>query len=701
MSLRTNIANLLVSGAKTLMGNVGESADTSFLVNQLFGSNYAETKRLGKYRGIVFAAVNLISDEVSKYQPVFNKQQADGHLEPIKTHPLLDLFAHPSRQTSQADFFKAIAVYTNMIGESFWYIPLGELTRKPNIAKGTEIYLLPPDKMGIKIDDQGEIIGYVLRKANGQEILFKPEEIKHHKTFNPNNPYRGYGIVEAAIDYIETEEGARQFTRNFFKNNGVPAGIISIKNNITQENFRIFAQRWREQYEGTKNAGKTAIIRGSDVEFTKTSLGLGDIDMAVLKDLTVSEVLRMFRVPKALLGEETNQGFGRASVETLEYIFAKRTIEPQMEMLDNSIQELLSRYYPAEQLTVSHENIVPEDKEFELKERQAAVDVWLTRNEVRQEEGLDDEPGGDQLRAPVMSVPIGEPDVETPNESVDSEDGDPTKAAKGKTVVTITRTVKKKTLDIAIKESFRLSLQKKQRAYERRFSDALDPVLLEQKKEVIKKWNTISTSALKAPQHNLIDLREAEKAFENALLPIELALADDQGQLALEFAGASDMEFELTPEVQKFIKDAIWKMADRFNEESIRSISTIITDGLQAGKSAKEIAKDLGGFYDNDTRGYRAERLSRTETLRASNEATRMAYKQTGYVVRMEWFANPGACGYCEELNGTTVGLDEEFAGLGDDINVPDLPSLTIDYTAIETPPLHPNCECTIIPIRE
>lgn len=680
MSIRTRIAQTFESITKLFYG-VGESADASFSIYNTFG-NYADTKRLGKYKGIVFAAVNLISDEMAKYQPVFNKDM-DGHLEPIKGHYLINLFKKPNKDTSQADFFKAVSVYKNIIGESFWYTPLGEVTGLPK-----ELYLLPPDKMGIKTDEKGEVIGYALRKSDGTEVLFKPEEIMHPMTFNPSNPYRGYGIVEAALDYIETEEGARQFSKNFFRNSGTPSGILSVKADIGKESFRKFAQRWREQHEGTNNAGRIAIIRSSEVEFTKMSLGLNEIDMKILKDLTIGEVLMMFRVPKSLLGIETEQGLGRASVESLEYIFAKRTIEPEMQLLDKTIQRMLERFFPREQLTVTHENIIPPDKVFELEERKAAVDVWVTRDEIRQEDGLEDLPGGEFLRAAFTTMPLD-----------GSETAPAPVVAPTKMLVKLTKTVKKKTLSIETKERFRLTLQRKQRTYERRFATALAPVLEKQQNDVLKKWKLLNSKGvngiIKAVQDHLLDIPEATKAFENALFPVQLTLAQDQGKIALLFAGMEDAEFEVTGEVQKFIRDAISKMSYQFNEQTLKDLGQIVIAGMQEGKGVSAIARDLSGAY-SDIRGYRAERLARTETHRASNASTRLAYKQTGYVDRMEWYANPGACADCESLSGTQVGLDENFLDLGDTIG-----DTKIDYLPVQDGDLHPNCECTIIPVRD
>jgi HK97 family phage portal protein len=692
MSLRTRLAEGFANISKALVGGY-ESPNSVFAFNQLYGS-YGDTKKLGKYRGIVFAAVNLISDDVGRYIPIFNKKQSDNHLEPIQSHPFLDLLEHPSKDVSRSEFLKAAETYYDILGEAFWYIPLGNFTGKPNIQKGTEIVLLPPDKMGVKIGDKGEVIGYTLRKSDGKEVLFKPEEIGLDKTFNPLNPYRGYGIVEAAIDYIETEESTRTFTKNFFRNNASPAGIISIKGNISKENFQIFARKWREQYEGVKNAGRTALIRQSEIDFTKTSLGLDQIDMQALKDLTVGEVLRMFRVPKALLGEETQQGFGRASVETLEYIFAAHTIEPRMQKLDGFIQMLLNRYYPGEQLIVTHKDIIPKDKVFELEQRKAGVDNWLTRNEIRQEDGLEDIPGGEVLRAPIVSVPLEGEVGPADNKNI---------FGNGKGTITITKVVKKKTnkeLTYEAKEGFRIRLLKNQLLYEKRFRKALKPILDDQKKEALRNWRKANEKGIngvvKRIEDTLIDLDEANRAFENALVPVEFALAEEQGRIALEFAGATDTDFVITPEIEKFIRDAVSKMAANYNEQTLKDLGVIIADGLSAGDSIAQISRDLESAFI-DIEGYRADRIASTETLRASNEATRMAYKQTGYVTGMQWFANPGACAECEEMAGRPpVGLDETFADLGDTVG-----DLDVNYTNIETPPLHPNCQCTITPIRE
>lgn len=83
----------------------------------------------------------------------------------------------------------------------------------------------------------------------------------------------------------------------------------------------------------------------------------------------------------------------------------------------------------------------------------------------------------------------------------------------------------------------------------------------------------------------------------------------------------------------------------------------------------------------------RALTIARTETMRASNEGQAELWRQaeekgllTGTEMKVWITADP--CPICEELEGETVGLNDDFS-IGSD------------------PPAHPNCRCTIGLVQE
>jgi HK97 family phage portal protein len=273
--------------------------------------------------------------------------------------------------------------------------------------------VLRPDRVGTDINkDTGEVDGYFIRQAGGASTIpLEVNEVLRFPAFNPSDPYKGKGTVEAGSDYIQTDESTAAYTKNFFGNNAGLSGVLNIKGEVTKGAFRKFVRAWRDKYEGVGNAGKVAILRDSDAEFTKVGLGLDELDMANLRKMSLQDVSMMFKVPLELLGRITEgAGLGRGNIETLEYIFAKYNIDKKMKRFDNVIMFALQRYYGLDTANyrVVHKSIIPEDKEFELNQRDKGVDRWLKRNEVRDIEGLDEVDGGDQLFVPIQQIPINE-----------------------------------------------------------------------------------------------------------------------------------------------------------------------------------------------------------------------------------------------------------------------------------------------------
>jgi hypothetical protein len=74
-----------------------------------------------------------------------------------------------------------------------------------------------------------------------------------------------------------------------------------------------------------------------------------------------------------------------------------------------------------------------------------------------------------------------------------------------------------------------------------------------------------------------------------------------------------------------------------------------------------------------------------------------MVYKQNGYAT-VEWFVNPGACEFCRTYAGRTKTIGTNFTGIGDVITGESGGTMRIEYADIDTPPLHPNCTCSLVP---
>lgn len=225
--------------------------------------------------------------------------------------------------------------------------------------------------------------------------------------------------------------------------------------------------------------------------------------------------------------------------------------------------------------------------------------------------------------------------------------------------------------------------------------------MLRQQEAVVK--DNISHLAGKSIGDSLVNAHAENTKITAALTPVLHALVGEQGKIALEFSG-SDASYQQSKALTSAIAASTKKMSQNFNSETIDQLTTTLNEGIQAGESISDLSSRVASVYDTAT-SYRSDRVARTESQFASNGATLDAYTQNPVVTSMQWFANPGACPYCDELDGTVVGLSESFVSQGDSVDTTDANgddiSYQADYGDVDTPPLHPNCSCTIIPVTE
>lgn len=79
---------------------------------------------------------------------------------------------------------------------------------------------------------------------------------------------------------------------------------------------------------------------------------------------------------------------------------------------------------------------------------------------------------------------------------------------------------------------------------------------------------------------------------------------------------------------------------------------------------------------------------------RTANRAAKIAYKQNDMELVM-WRTNSAKpCQFCRALDGKTVGVNEAFAELGDELEGEDGGTMIVTYETLSNPPSHPRCGC-------
>ncbi|BCA57692.1 phage portal protein [Sphingomonas sp. HMP6] len=119
---------------------------------------------------------------------------------------------------------------------------------------------------------------------------------------------------------------------------------------------------------------------------------------------------------------------------------------------------------------------------------------------------------------------------------------------------------------------------------------------------------------------------------------------------------------------------AEWSISENTRKMLRSSISKAMEDGLSNAELAKAIRADTAFSAD------RASMIARTETAIADVQGSLAGYRASGLVEGKQWLSSDDCCDDCAALDGTIVGLDEDFPGGSD-------------------APLHQNCRCDILPV--
>jgi SPP1 gp7 family putative phage head morphogenesis protein len=154
------------------------------------------------------------------------------------------------------------------------------------------------------------------------------------------------------------------------------------------------------------------------------------------------------------------------------------------------------------------------------------------------------------------------------------------------------------------------------------------------------------------------------------------------GQEALKLVGSKDI---YTPyKLRNTIADNVAKFTQSMIDTDRSKLVDILTNGLKDGKSIPEIRGMIQADFA-DIEKNQAQLITRTEVLRASVQASKDAYAQSGLVDGVQWLT-AGADDECADYEGDIQSLDGQFY------------SDTTEF-ADGDPPLHPNCRCVLLPV--
>ena len=316
----------------------------------------------------VYMAVNRIAESCALVPMEVYRMDGERKLA-VERHPVEALLDNPNPYMSRFELLEQTIGMLELTGNAYWYLA-GDARGVPS-----QIWALRPDRVRIVPDPQAYVRGYVY-EIDGQMIPFDAIEIIHFKRWHPTNDYYGMSALESASLSITSDRAMAEWNRNTFgKNNAIPAGVLSIKDMVSDADYERLKREWRTSYGGVER--KTAFLRGGQVEWHNIGLSHTDLDFLAGRKAHREEILNVFGVPMGLFSENATE----ANAKVAERMFVEKTLYPKLVRLSQKITQELLPFY-AGTLIAEFDDIRPTDAKARLDDIKTALPI-MSINEIR------------------------------------------------------------------------------------------------------------------------------------------------------------------------------------------------------------------------------------------------------------------------------------------------------------------------------
>lgn len=334
------------------------------------GEVFSQARVLGLHAVYRATAIHAISGS----QLSIDGERRTGYVEP----PLL---RQPSLESNRSAWIEQTITSLALTGNAFWMRVRG--------ASGAVVSLdvLNPHEVSI-IDSRTRPVRFGYRGK-----IYDKTEIQHLALLRVPGVAAGLGPIQAARVDLSSAIDVRDYAADWFHDSGVPSGVLSSDQALTNEQAETNRDRWDEG-----GAGRTRVV-GNGLTYTPYLLKPADAQWLENQKFDVTKVARLMGTPASLMlaaVEGTNLTYTNVEQEWIGYV--RFSLMAYLREIEEGLSENLARgtnaRFNIETLLRSDTKTRYEGHEIALRAR------FRTINEVRAIEGLPPIDGGDLLAPP-------------------------------------------------------------------------------------------------------------------------------------------------------------------------------------------------------------------------------------------------------------------------------------------------------------
>lgn len=363
----------------------------------------------------IATCVDKIASRIEQITPVLKNFNDDKI---ITDHEVLKLLKKPNQFNSWPQFIGKLSRHYLLTHDSHLVL-LGNQNRPP-----LEMYALKPQNVLVNQAPDNFPISYQVGIGPGIGVYNRSEinrtarffaqnfkEIYHIMGFSSRDEdlYADSPLEAAAMEAKQQIKG-RYHNLSLLENGGRLSLVFAFKDDdgLSDDEYKIRKKRIYEDLSGSGNAGKIAVISGSEVDVREVGVNNKDMDFAGLEDIASKAIYLRYEIPLPLVSMDAST---YNNYQTAILDFYESTILPLVDTLFAGLTRALFSRYNAEDYYLSYD---PENIKVLMRQAIAELEQRKrlnieTTNELRMFlPGRESIEGGSVLYQPATLVPIGQ-----------------------------------------------------------------------------------------------------------------------------------------------------------------------------------------------------------------------------------------------------------------------------------------------------
>src|SRR3954465_2087434 len=222
---------------------------------------------------LVFDCVEFRATSSGEPPVIAWRKTASGE-EKIHEHPAIDLMNRPNQWTNRSQFWGAISMSLDIAGNAYV-----EIVRS-GAGKAVELWPLRPDRVRVIPDAPRFISGY-LYTIGDKSFRMDANDVIRFKTRHPLDDYYGLPPLAVLAGRVDLDVWTRRFAESFFRNAGVPTGLLNIQRVVQESERAAIRRRFREEYGGLEGWHRMLVLDGGQATYTPMGLSMGPGGLAM------------------------------------------------------------------------------------------------------------------------------------------------------------------------------------------------------------------------------------------------------------------------------------------------------------------------------------------------------------------------------------------------------------------------------------